>query len=428
MCKLSNIPTLIIAACCFAIFPNEVLVLSYAQDANTNTEYLTVEDAVEIAINNNPIIKSKGHNVEAAVGKIKQAKLLHNPEIKLATEEVPTNEIGLNQSQNMISLSQKLEIGGKRRLRTEVANEEKNIIELDLHVSIANITAKVKKAFYDVLTAQDKHKLASESVEIAKSLKNISDERFKAGDVARIEVLKADVELSNAKMKVMVAERNRLNSIKKLQTVMGTPNTALKDLFPITFDGHQSLELEKLEDLFLENYPVLQAQKKIVDLSHLKITEAKRNAVPDINASIGYKRLSATNEDTIQAGIDLPLPLFNRNQGKIIEAKALSQKAKKDEESIRNELLLQLNNTYSLYTLARAQVSYFVDTIIPQAEESLKISKQGYKHGEFDYLEVLDAQRTLANTKISYLKIMNELFSSMIEIEKLVGVKISDIK
>lgn len=151
-------------------------------------------------------------------------------------------------------------------------------------------------------------------------------------------------------------------------------------------------------------------------------------AIPDINATIGYKRLTEIDVNTIQAGIEFPLPIFNRNQGKIIEAKAFSFKAKDDVEVVRNQLLLQLNNAFNLYISTREQVRFFTNSIIPQAEESLKIASQGFKQGEFDYLEVLDAQRTLANTRISYLKISNEFFSSITEIEKLVGVKISDIK
>ena len=258
-------------------------------------------------------------------------------------------------------------------------------------------------------------------------MKDLSDEKFKAGDIARIEVLKAEIEFSNAKMKAIEAERNVLYSTKKLQTVMGGPNTTLKGLHPFSISNTSTLQQEKLEDLLLKNHPALQAQKQIVGLSQLKIKKAERGSIPDINASIGYKRLSATDEDTVQAGINLPLPIFNRNQGKIIEARALSNKAKDDETAVRNELLLQLGNAFSLYTSSGEQVRYFIDNIIPQAEESIKIAKHGYKHGEFDYLEVLDAQRTLADIKISYLNILNEQFSSMVDIEKLVGMKISDI-
>ena len=257
---------------------------------------------------------------------------------------------------------------------------------------------------------------------------SISNQRFKIGDIARIDVLKAEIELSNAKMRVQNAERKYLNTAKMLQTVMGVSDIDLNNLLPISTADTPSLNLENLNELLLNNHPALKARKKVVDLSVIKITEAKRMAIPDINATIGYKRLSTTDINTVQAGIEFSLPIFNRNQGKIIEARALSHKAKDDVEVVRNQLLLQLSNAFSLYTSTREQVRIFTDTIIPQSEESLKIARQGYRQGEFDYLQVLDAQRTLANTRISYLKILNELFSSITEIEKFVGVKISDIK
>ncbi len=428
MQKLLCLSILMFSIFYLAVFSDDALLLSYAQESNTKTEYLSLENAVEIAINNNPIIKSKRHNLDASTGRIRQANLLPNPEIELFTEEMPSNEMGLGRSQNMVSLSQRLEIGGKRRLRTGVAKKEKDILGLDLLITIADITAKVKKAFFDALTSQDELEFAKEALEIAESLKAISDEKFNAGIIARIEVLKANVEFSNTKMKVIVTERNRLNSIKKLQTIMGTPNISLNELYPISIVDTPLLKMEKLEDMLLTNYPAVQAQKKIVELSLLKVKEARKNAIPDINASVGYKRLSETDEDTIQAGIKLPLPIFNRNQGKITEANAFSDKAKDDEIAIRNELLLLLNKAFSSYISSREQVSCYINTIIPQAEESLNIAKQGYRRGEFDYIVVLDAQRTLANTRISYIKIMNELFSSIAEIEKFVGVKISDIK
>jgi len=428
MQKLLCLFILMLSICYFAICSDKALLLSHAQESNTKTEYLTIEDAVEIAINNNPLIKSKKHNLDSYEGRIKQAGLLPNPEIEFFTQEMPTNNIGFDQSQNSVALFQKLETGGKRKLRVKAAENEKRVMEMDLQSTIANITAKVKKSFFNVLTTHEELKFAEETLEIAKSLMSISNQRFEIGDIARIDVLKAEIELSNAKMRVQNTERKYLNSAKILQTVMGVPDIDLNNLFPISTADTPSLNLDNLNDLLLNNHPALKARKKVVELSVIKISEAKRMAIPDINATVGYKRLSATDINTIQAGIEFPLPIFNRNQGKIIEARALSHKAKDDVEVVRNQLLLQLSNVFTLYISTREQVRFFTNSIIPQSEESLKIARQGYKQGEFDYLEVLDAQRTLANTRISYLKILNELFSSITEIEKFVGVKISDIK
>lgn len=428
MQQLFCLPILMLSVCYFTICSDKALLLSHAQESNTKSEYLTLEDAVEIAINNNPLIKSKKHNMGTYEGRVRQAGLLPNPEIEFFTQEMPTNNIGFDQSQNSIALFQKLETGGKRRLRVKAAEKEKKVMEMDLQTTTADITAKVKKSFFNILTAQDELIYAEETLEIAKSLMSISSQRFEIGDIARIEVLKAEIELSKSKMRVQEAERKHLNSVKMLQTVMGVPDIVLNNLFPISTADTPSLNLDKLNELVLNNHPALKARKKVVDLSLIKISEAKRMAIPDINATIGYKRLSATDINTVQAGIAFPLPIFNRNQGKIIEARAFSFEAKDNVEIVRNQLLLQLSNAFFLYTSTREQVRFFVDSIIPQSEESLKIASQGYKQGEFDYLEVLDAQRTLANTRISYLKTLNELYSSITEIEKLVGVKISDIK
>jgi outer membrane protein, heavy metal efflux system len=428
MQKLVCLFILMPSVCYFAICSDMAQLLSYAQESNTKTDYLTLEDAVGIALNNNPLLKSKKHNIGTYEGRIKQARLLPNPEIEFFTQETPTNNIGFDQSQNSVALSQKLETGGKRKLRVKAARKEKKVMEMDLQTTIADITAKVKKSFFNVLTTEEELKFAKKTIEIAKSLMSISNQRFKIGDIARIDVLKAEIELSNAKMRVQNAERKYLNTAKMLQTVMGVSDIDLNNLLPISTADTPSLNLENLNELLLNNHPALKARKKVVDLSVIKITEAKRMAIPDINATIGYKRLSTTDINTVQAGIEFSLPIFNRNQGKIIEARALSHKAKDDVEVVRNQLLLQLSNAFSLYTSTREQVRIFTDTIIPQSEESLKIARQGYRQGEFDYLQVLDAQRTLANTRISYLKILNELFSSITEIEKFVGVKISDIK
>ena len=428
MQKLVCLFILMPSVCYFAICSDMAQLLSYAQESNTKTDYLTLEDAVGIALNNNPLLKSKKHNIGTYEGRIKQARLLPNPEIEFFTQETPTNNIGFDQSQNSVALSQKLETGGKRKLRVKAARKEKKVMEMDLQTTIADITAKVKKSFFNVLTTEEEFKFAKKTIEIAKSLMSISNQRFKIGDIARIDVLKAEIELSNAKMRVQNAERKYLNTAKMLQTVMGVSDIDLNNLLPISTADTPSLNLENLNELLLNNHPALKARKKVVDLSVIKITEAKRMAIPDINATIGYKRLSTTDINTVQAGIEFSLPIFNRNQGKIIEARALSHKAKDDVEVVRNQLLLQLSNAFSLYTSTREQVRIFTDTIIPQSEESLKIARQGYRQGEFDYLQVLDAQRTLANTRISYLKILNELFSSITEIEKFVGVKISDIK
>lgn len=420
--------TLFIACTFFLTLFNEKLLFAQEDNIDQKEVVLTIEEAVNIAINNNPLINSKRFKVEAAKGKVKQANLFINPRINLSTEEMSTHEIGLNESENTVSLTQKIEVGGKRKLRKNLAKKQQSIVDLDLRNTARNITADTRKVFFEVLTAQDKLQLANETVEIAQNLKGILEDRFIHGEIAKVEVLKSSIELSKAKTIVTNAKKEMIDSSERLKTVMGISDNSLRRLAPVHIGDAQDIPFEKLENLLKKNHPVLHTQENILDLTLLGVKKAKRDALPDIDFSIGYKRLSANDEDTVQAGISVPFPIFNRNQGKIDEAVALSQKAKYDKQAIENDLHFQLTKAFTMYTASLELVNAFANSIVPQAEESLEIARQAYKHGGFDYIEVLDAQRTFASTKIEYLDILNNLFSAITEIERLVGINISDIE
>ena len=101
-------------------------------------------------------------------------------------------------------------------------------------------------------------------------------------------------------------------------------------------------------------------------------------------------------------GIEIPAPFFNRNQGNIQKGNALARKAKSENLSVYNELLFQLKKkNFNSYNVERKRVVEFRDKILPKAEESLKLIERGYKEGEFNYIDLLDAQRTWAETRTS---------------------------
>ena len=124
-------------------------------------------------------------------------------------------------------------------------------------------------------------------------------------------------------------------------------------------------------------------------------------------------------------GIEIPAPFFNRNQGNIQKSKALSRKAKSENLSVYNELLFQLKKNFNSYNVERRRVVEFRDKILPKAEESLKLIERGYKEGEFNYIDLLDAQRTWAETRISYIESLKNLNLLIADIERLAVVKIA---
>ncbi|OOP57805.1 MAG: hypothetical protein AYP45_01345 [Candidatus Brocadia carolinensis] len=108
------------------------------------------------------------------------------------------------------------------------------------------------------------------------------------------------------------------------------------------------------------------------------------------------------------------------------KARRFQKKAKSENQSVYNDLLFQLRKNFNSYNVERKRVMEFRDKILPKAEESLKLITRGYREGEFDYIDLLDAQRTWAETRISYIESLKSLNMFIADIERLAVMKIRE--
>src|SRR3989337_496068 len=317
---------------------------------------ISLEEALKIAIEKNPQLQSTRDQIDAAIGSLRQSSLYPNPVLGLLAEEIQSNELGLNQSQNLVGITQPIITGGKRGLGIKVSEKSKEKNELERDTVLLAVIADTKKAFYKVAADQEGYSIAKKVEEIAKGIYESEKVRFDAGEVASTNVLRAEVELSKARNSVSNAEGNLQNSIKELQTVMGIPEETVDGVMGKLLPNPGELSLHELKLNMKRNKPVLKASKKGVEIAETQLTLEKRQAIPDINVSAGYKRLTLENEDTVQIGIEIPAPFFNRNQGNIQKGKALSRKAKSENLSVYNELLFQLKKNFNSYNVERKRV------------------------------------------------------------------------
>lgn len=385
---------------------------------------ISLDEAIRIAIEKNPQLQSTRDQVDAAIGALRQSRLYPNPALELLAEEIPSNEVGLNQSQNLVAITQPIITGGKRGLGIKVSEKSKEKNEFERDAVLLNVIADTKKAFYKVIGDQEELAIAREIEEIAKGIYESEKVRFEAGEVAITNVLRAEIELSKARNFVSNTEGNFQNSLKELQTVMGIPEEIIDGVTGKLLSRPVELSLPELEIKMNNNQPILKASKKNIEIAETQLSLEKRQVIPDINVSVGYKRLTLENIDTVQLGVEIPAPFFNRNQGNIQKGKALSKKAKSENLSVYNDLLFQLKKNFNSYNVERRRVVEYRDKILPKAEESLKLIRRGYKEGEFNYIDLLDAQRTWAETRISYIESLKNLNLFIADIERLAVVKI----
>ena len=172
---------------------------------------------------------------------------------------------------------------------------------------------------------------------------------------------------------------------------------------------------------------------RIAELSNPKIAAAWN----DMGAAAGREwqtelypnpslEFEAEDEDFLEAGIGIPLPLFNRNQGRILETRHLAGKARKDAEALTSQMLTELVAAHVFYMTARDEVKTLQNQIVPATEKALLQVKEGYQAGKIGFLDLLDAQRTLTKGQLSLLESLKDMNVAWANLWKIVGRELEE--
>jgi cobalt-zinc-cadmium efflux system outer membrane protein len=127
--------------------------------------------------------------------------------------------------------------------------------------------------------------------------------------------------------------------------------------------------------------------------------------------------------DTVEGGIEIPLPLFNRNQAKIAGAGIRIRQADFRIGQVRNEILAELSRIFADYTAAREAALQYEKEILPSVIMAYRQTREGYTNRKFSYLDVLDAQGTLVETRSAHLVALRDLAWAAADLERLTGGK-----
>jgi len=310
-------------------------------------------------------------------------------------------------------------LGGKIKYRKKITEKEKELLHLNYEKNKIDLILDVEEAVYDVLLAQKNLEFAVEAQEIAKNLYDFNTEEVKHKDSSGHQLLSAEIELSQAEIEIMDAKKSLEIARKSLTTLWGVPESPLGKCEGSLDRKFDIPEYSKLKEYLLENNPEIKAIARQVERGNFLLRSAKAERIPDVEVGFGFRRMEEDNTNTFVAGFSIPLPLFDRNQGGVQEALVNQRKVEVDGNAIRNRLLFELNEAYKTFQTSLHQTDVFKSTILPKTEQYFNLTTEGYNGGALEYLEVLEAERTLVETKKRYVELMRTLQSSVANLERL---------
>ncbi|UCD00075.1 MAG: TolC family protein [Phycisphaerales bacterium] len=389
---------------------------------------LTLSQAISLVLTRNPELKVYSWDIRSADARRVQASLHSNPELAVTTEEFGGSGArkGFDGSETMIAVTQPIEMGGKRERRSQVAALEKKLVEWDYNISRLEVIRQTQKAFAEVWGVQRRIELTRDQMDLAKELLSAVRKRVEAGKDSPSEADKAQIEFANAQMKYRQATGTLIDVRHRLAMLWGAANPGFEQAAGSLDIDVELLTLAQLKEQAQSHPQILRWQDEQA-LARARLDLAKAQARSDIAITAGLKRLEQENDNTAIIGLAIPLPVFNRNQGSIEEAQYQLAKTQQRRIHTLTQVESQLAQYRQRLETALAHVSTLKDVVLRNAKTVFEVARTGYEGGKFDYLHLLDAQRTLFTTEIQLLNAQLSVRLARADLEYAVGQSLESI-
>ena len=396
-----------------------------APDMVEPEDELDLRQALALALLHNPELAVFSWEVRAAEARWIQAGLRPNPEIGFGLDEFAGSgaRAALKAAEFALELSQVIELGGKRAARQRVAAVEKDLAAWDYEAKRLEVLTATTQAYVDALAAEKRWQLAGETSELTGRVAEVVAERVRTGKVAGVENTKAKAEWAGIQADLEKAAQQRTAARSALAAQWGATQPRFQRL---------AGDLERVEELpdfaelraKLAQSPDLARWQAEMALRRANVVMARAQGVPDLTVGGGGTRFAEDDTNALSAGISLPLPLFDRNQGGKAEARVKLSQGAVQLRAVEAAVHRNLTQTWATLAAARSEALIVRDGLLPNAQKALDAASEGYRQGKWGYLDVLDAQRTLYEARARYLDALSEYHKAVAGAEGLIGESI----
>jgi cobalt-zinc-cadmium efflux system outer membrane protein len=322
------------------------------------------------------------------------------------------------------SVSQLVELGGKRGRRIDVARNELRLTELDLDAALRTLRRDLRGAYFSVTLARNNYELGQQAVAQAKELANIARERFEAGDIAQFEVLQANLAVDRA-----TNDLDRLGNTERIaratmNQLLNRPPESPLDLHDSLFSRIGTVATQDLIARSLsENVDLRTAEQQIVtEQSRLRLARAQR--VPDLTLEPGVETLdSAYTHPGFKMQVSVPLPIFNRGGADIRKSSAMLEQLYAERAAARQRIGSEIARAALNVESARKQVEFYETKLLPDAERVRELANEAYRIGQTSLLTVIDATRNAREVRLAYLQALFDYQTAVADLEQAAGVR-----
>jgi len=392
-------------------------------------QLITLDQAIQMALQHN-------HNLLAARTTIQQneaqeitANLRPDPVLSGDTQFLPifqpsnfSSDYLDNTAQFDVGLSYLFERGRKRQNRLQTAKDQTAVTRWLVADNERTLTFNVATDYINVELAESTLELANQDLKSFQETVDITEARYKAGDIGLDDFLKMRLQLLQFQTDVAQANLARVQGLSDLRQLLGYEQVSADYDLAGSFD-YQPMKggLEDMEVAALKNRPDLQAAKQGVVEANSAFNLQKAIGKRDVTGQINYTHLGYLNDVSLFGSMQLPI--FDRNQGEIKRAGFAITQAQEQQLYANGQVLTDVRDAYEGWQANNVVVGLYRSGYLDDAKQSLDITDYAYKHGAASLLDFLDAERSYRATQLGYRQALASYLQALEQLREAVGTR-----
>ncbi|MGB9464050.1 MAG: TolC family protein [Candidatus Acidiferrum sp.] len=390
---------------------------------------ITLEEAIRLALQHNHALLAARSTILQNQAQETTANLRPNPNLSWDSQFFPlfnpsqfTASYLENQAQFDVGIGYLFERGKKRQHRLQAAKDQTAVTRAQVTDNERQLTFNLSQQFVAVLLAQSTLDLAQQNYDSFQKTVDISDARFKAGDMSEGDLLKIKLQLLQFQTDVSAAKLAKVQALTALRQFLGFESV------PDNYDVEGSLDyqavragLDDLKALALRSRPDLQAAQLGVTAAHSQESLAESNGKRDLNVTFDYTHTAGINTGAFFFNIDLPI--FDRNQGEIARTRSAITQSEQMQSEASQQVLTDVVDAYEALRSNDQIIQLYRGGYVDQAQKSRDITEYAYKKGAASLLDFLDSERTYRANQLAYRQALASYMTALEQMRQAVGTR-----
>ena len=378
---------------------------------------LSIDEVIAIARARTPTRAVFDADQRLARALVTQAEAWANPELELEGGRARATD-GEHLSIGRVAVRQRFELPDKRSRRIDAARSQQAVAASEADALLIDLDSSVREAATTVGVLQLAVPDGEAAALLAHQVADAVQRRLDGGEATRSDLLRAQVDALQADQERDLRRRS-LQAARSALTALcggGLPTT-----FSVTadLDTLPEISLEQAQTAAQTQNPRLRRLDAIIEQRRREVRREQSAADPDL--TLGVFTGKETDSRNVGVSVGVEVPVWNRNQGGIAQARAQLDRDEAEQTVQRQSLAAEVQAAWYDYDSAKQRVRSFAESLSPSAHEALALALHAYEAGESGLLDVLDARRTAQSVERDHLEAVKNAQLARIRLDRAIG-------